>query len=71
VQYAVGPGLSVGLEYLLTLYNTQGHDSRLTGSNIFVTSCCGTFNNGILVNSMMPLSFTTQTVRLIMNYKFD
>jgi opacity protein-like surface antigen len=62
VQYAVGNGFSVGVEYLYANYGTKDFSS--IGREVFppVTSSFAAFENHDL---------TTQTIRIVGNYKFD
>jgi outer membrane immunogenic protein len=60
-QYAVRYGLSVGLEYLYTVYDTQEHSSRAAVTGVGIGSA----------TLITPLNLTTHTARLVLNYKFD
>jgi opacity protein-like surface antigen len=66
-QYAVLPGLSVGLDYLYTVYGAQDHSgagqwTRIDNMNT-TSSSVGVFQSS--------QSLTTHTSRFIVNYKFD
>ena len=62
VQYAVGNGFSVGVEYLYANYGTKDFSS--IGREVFppVSTSFAAFENHDL---------TTQTIRIVGNYKFD
>jgi outer membrane immunogenic protein len=62
-QYAVGNGFSIGVEYLYAVYDTKDFSSMAS------TTVNGVPGNPVpLVNNH---DLTTQTVRLVGNYKFD
>jgi outer membrane immunogenic protein len=70
LQYAWGPGLSVGFELLHAIYDMQDQGSRTSTTTIV--------NNGGEPNSFTnerfiptALNLTTNSVRVVMNYRFD
>jgi opacity protein-like surface antigen len=63
-QYALGGGLSVGAEYLYAIYGTKDFSNIAVNPN----------NGGIGTLQSFPMQenhyITSQTVRLVANYKF-
>jgi outer membrane immunogenic protein len=58
VQYAIGNGYSLGLEYLYTRYGSQDFSSQ------------STFNGAPFFSSYDRSDLTSQTLRVVANYKF-
>jgi opacity protein-like surface antigen len=66
LQYAFSPSLSVGLEYMLAIYDIQDHGSRTT-----VTFNINGLQTSSLQNISTPMNLTTSTARVVMNYRFE
>jgi outer membrane immunogenic protein len=66
MQYAVGGGVSLGVEYLYTLYGERNFTN--------VASCSGAPSVCLLQAGASPIpenhDLSTQTVRLVVNYEF-
>ncbi|MFL6796274.1 MAG: outer membrane protein [Xanthobacteraceae bacterium] len=70
LQYAIFPGLSVGAEYTIAIYDVQDQGSKTNVTTLF--NCCGvpqtdTFSHRLAT----PLNLTVSTARVIMNYTFE
>jgi hypothetical protein len=71
IQYAVLPGLSVGLDYMFTLYGPQDHGSVANVAQLFNSSFGGV--GAFLSVQRIPSNFglVANTARVVMNYTFE
>lgn len=68
-QYVVWPGLSVGLDYLFTVYGVQDHGGQL--SFTINSNFGGPFSSSGTNANPTPQNLTTHAVRFVVNYKLD